>query len=156
MNAKQRPDFGPTIERLKQIAADSGHALLTEGPVHPDHVLLDMCATALHHLGHAQKAHDARGLLTWFNESDPKRRDEMLATYDRLFEEYKEGERRGKPYLLNIAKLKAQTPAGIYAKAAVVRASKTGAAGLAMSLARDLLDCPEMRAVLWPAQRAEG
>jgi hypothetical protein len=43
--------------------------------------------------------------------------------------------------------------AGIYAKAAVVRASKTGAADLAMSLAQDLLGCPGLRASLWPAEK---
>jgi hypothetical protein len=56
-----------------------------------------------------------------------------------------------------IRKMKATTAAGIYAKAAVVRASRTGAADLAMSLAQDpwtvqdLLDCPGLRASLWPA-----
>ena len=40
---------------------------------------------------------------------------------------------------------------GIYAKAAIVRASKTGAQDLAMSLAQDLLDCPGLRTSLWPA-----
>ena len=45
-----------------------------------------------------------------------------------------------------------QIAAGIYAKAMVVRASKTGAAGLAMSLAEDLISCEELRKSLWPAE----
>ena len=68
-------------------------------------------------------------------------------------DEWQEGEARGKPYLPNITRLKAQTAAGIYAKAAVVKASKTGAACLARSLAEDLLACPGLREALWPAQK---
>ncbi len=46
------------------------------------------------------------------------------------------------------------TPAGIYAKALLVRSSTTGATELAMSLAIDLLDCPGLRESLWPAASA--
>ena len=42
-------DLGPTVDRLREIATQSTDALLTEGPVHPDHKLLDLCAEALHH-----------------------------------------------------------------------------------------------------------
>jgi hypothetical protein len=58
--------------------------------------------------------------------------------------------------MVRIRKMKATTAAGIYAKAAVVRASKTGAADLAMSLAEDLLACPGLRAALWPAGEDAG
>ncbi len=58
------------------------------------------------------------------------------------WQEYHEEKKSAKPMMHRIRKLKATTAAGIYAKAAVVRASKTGAADLAMSLAQDLLDCP--------------
>ena len=67
-------------------------------------------------------------------------------------EEYQTGVKSAKPAMGRIRKLKATTAAGIYAKAAAVRASKTGAADLAMSLAQDLLDCPGLRAALWPAE----
>jgi hypothetical protein len=40
---------------------------------------------------------------------------------------------------------------GIFAKALVMRASVTGAAKLAMSLAKDLFACPELGATLRPA-----
>ncbi len=66
--------------------------------------------------------------------------------------EFYSGEKAGKNLLYWIAKKRATTPAGIYAKATVVRASKTGAAGLAMSLAADLLACEELRKALWPAE----
>jgi hypothetical protein len=57
--------------------------------------------------------------------------------------------------LIRIRKMKATAAAGIFAKAAVVRASKTGAADLAMSLAEDLLAAPGLRAALWPAEEVE-
>jgi hypothetical protein len=50
-----------------------------------------------------------------------------------------------------IRKMKATTAAGIYAKAAVPCASRTGAADLAVSLAQDLLDRAGLRSALWPA-----
>jgi len=34
---KNRPDFSPAIALFRDIAAQSGDALLTEGPVNPDH-----------------------------------------------------------------------------------------------------------------------
>jgi hypothetical protein len=55
-----------------------------------------------------------------------------------------------------ITKKPAQTPAGIYAKALVVKSSMTGAAKLARSLAADLIACRELRESLWPAQVEQG
>jgi hypothetical protein len=49
-----------SIARLRQIAAEAGDALLTEGYVQPDYVLLDMCAAALHYLTHAQRTCESR------------------------------------------------------------------------------------------------
>src|ERR1700761_4291337 len=54
-----------TIMRFRQIAAEAGDALLTEGHVQPDHELLEMCAEALHHLTHAQRAMEARDFGNW-------------------------------------------------------------------------------------------
>jgi hypothetical protein len=71
-------------------------------------------------------------------------------------DEYYSGIESAKPAMGRIRKMKATTAAGIYAKAAVVRASKTGAADLAMSLAEDLLACPGLRATLWPAGGGAG
>jgi hypothetical protein len=36
--------FAASIARMREIAKEAGYALLTEGPVHPDHELLDLCA----------------------------------------------------------------------------------------------------------------
>ena len=56
--------------------------------------------------------------------------------------------------LFKAKKIKATTAAGIYAKALIVRSSKSGAPLLAMSLADDLIECPGLRASLWPAREA--
>ena len=135
-----------TIMRFRQIAAEAGDALLTEGDVQPDHELLDMCADALHHLTHARRAMDARDFCNWpMRDKDPVGYAAARKTDEALMAEFCAGEKEGKNPLYWIAKKKAMTPAGIYAKATIVRASKTGAAGLAMSLAADLLDCKELR-----------
>jgi hypothetical protein len=136
----QKPDFSNAIARLREIATTSADNALTEGPVNPDRHLLDLCAETLHALVHAERAIAAR-VFGRFNDKDKA-----------LFEEYCAGTKAAKPLMGRIRKMKATTAAGIYAKAAVVRASKTGAADLAMSLAQDLLDCPGLRASLWPAQ----
>jgi hypothetical protein len=55
-----------------------------------------------------------------------------------------------------LAKLRAITAAGIYAKALVVQASATGAAGLAKSMAEDFIANKELRASIWPAGREDA
>jgi uncharacterized protein YndB with AHSA1/START domain len=60
-NAKQRdlppgPSLLPTADRLREIAALSCDSMVTEGPVHPDHRLLDLCAEALHLFSQADEA----------------------------------------------------------------------------------------------------
>lgn len=50
----------PTIDRMKAIAAQSSDALLTEGPVHPDHQLLDACSEAMHLFKQAKAARTER------------------------------------------------------------------------------------------------
>jgi hypothetical protein len=63
--------------------------------------------------------------------------------------------RQATPLLRAIAKIPALTPAGIYAKALIVKGSKGGAAGLAKTLAEDLIACRELRESLWPAPERE-
>jgi hypothetical protein len=59
-------------------------------------------------------------------------------------------------YLRKAAKIPAKTPAGIYAKAMVARCTRTGAAGLAMSMAEDFLNIPMLRAGLWPNEETRA
>lgn len=55
--------------------------------------------------------------------------------------------------LLKLSRLHAATPAGIFAKARIVRKCGTAAAGTARSLAADLLSSTDLRRVMWPATR---
>lgn len=157
MSSKTKlPDFAPAIARFREIADTSTYALLTEGPVHPDHKLLELCADALHYFKQSERALAARQFTNWVVETDPAKREAGLEEDRRLLAEHNAAAARGKPYLPNIRKLRAQTAAGIYAKAAVVKASRTGAADLARSLAEDLLAVPGLREVLWPAQKGDA
>jgi len=137
-------DLPPAILRLKEIAAQSSDAMLTEGPVHPDHVLLDLCGDALH-LVRAAQALDERWRA--LRSRGPDR-----AERDRLFEQAGTLSRQASGFMRRAKKIKATTAAGVFAKALLVRASRTGAAELAMTLAEDLINCPGLRASLWPAE----
>ncbi|MGH7155856.1 MAG: hypothetical protein ACREF3_18160 [Acetobacteraceae bacterium] len=137
---QDRPDFAPAIAKFRQLVAESGDRLLLgDGPPNPDARLLDLCAEALHHLVTAEKALAAR---RWDATSDQ-------AENDRLLHIYTDGISRSRTPLNLIAKVKATTAAGVYAKATVVRASRTGAAKLAMTLAEDLLANAPLRVLVW-------
>jgi hypothetical protein len=107
----------------------------------------------MHHLRTAEKARGERVMGTrscdWENYTDEQRAED-----ERLFQIYRNGIACAQPRLRQIAKEKATTPAGIYAKALVVRASRTGAKHLAMTLAEDLVNYPALRAAIWPADTA--
>jgi hypothetical protein len=144
-----KPDFSTAIARLREIATTSSDDALTEGPVNPDRRLLDLCAETLHALVHAERAYRSRSWDHGWTEAEM----EAWRTKVRvLMGEYEDGRKSAKPAMGR--KMKATTAAGICAKAAVVRASKTRMADLAMSLAQDLLDCPGLRASHWPADEA--
>jgi hypothetical protein len=151
-----KPDFGPAMSRLRAIAATSADNALTEGPVNADRLLLDLCAQTLHALVHAERTYRSRDCSHLRSSMTTAERAAWYANDKALMDEYWDGTRNAKPQLGRIRKMKATTAAGIYAKAAVVRASKTGAADLAMSLAQDLLDCPGLRSALWPAGEEVG
>ena len=148
MAAKQpMPDLQPAIDRLKAIVAYSGERLLlADGPPNPDAALLDLCSEALHHLKEAEKADQSRDC----DRSTPEgwKRDEELCAKSR------EHSNKAKRPMFRAKKMRATTAAGIYAKALCVRASRTGAAEFAMSLAEDLLSNPALRASLWPSDHA--
>jgi hypothetical protein len=130
-----------TVDRLKQIVAEAGdHLLLGDGPVNPDHALLELCADALHWLKQEKAEQTFREVTAWSPQGawQQSLRDEEV---------YRKAAQR---YLRKAAKISAKTPAGIYAKAMLARCTRTGAAGLAMSLADDFLGIPELRASIWP------
>ncbi len=150
---RQLFNLGPAVRRLTAIANESADAMLTEGPVSPDHELLRLCGEALHHLVHLEKTRDARRHAPYPHLGTEAEKEAALRLDQQLYEQQLECAKGAKPHLGLIRKIKARTAAGIYAKAMVVRASKTGAADLAMTLAADLLDCPGLRASLWPPER---
>jgi hypothetical protein len=149
-------ELQPTIDRLKAIAADAGdRLLLADGPVHPDAALLELCGEALHVRRRAEEL-----LSEWHalpapygqppaTEAENRRRREVDA-------QHRECDTRVTQLLKRAKKIRATTPAGIYAKALLVRASRNGAAVLAMSLAEELIDCRKLRESLWPAAAVEA
>jgi hypothetical protein len=145
------------IARLREITAESANnQLLGEGPPHPEAALLDLCAEALHLLTQAEKALAACQRALKASVASGVRPQAAYYSERDLLEEYTHGISKAKPILRRIAKLHATTPVGIYAKALVVRASRTGAPVLAMSLAIDMIACPGLRASLWPADVADA
>jgi hypothetical protein len=145
-----KPDFTAAMARLREIATTSADNALTEGPVNADRHLLDLCAETLHALIHAERSR-REGREVFQRDLHDKTAENLRPVWQALHADATLGTKSAKPLLGRIRKIKARTAAGIYAKAAVVRASKTGAADLAMSLAQDLLECPGLRASLWPA-----
>ncbi|GAN78542.1 hypothetical protein [Acidisphaera rubrifaciens] len=150
------PDvLGPVLDRLRQIVAQSGDALLLgEGVVSPDAALLDACSTALHHMAaankiEAERCRDADSIKGWWTDADRARLDALL---DRV----QEREATAVQAMRKAKKIRAVTPAGIYAKALVVRASRTGARELARSLAVDLVECKGLRQCLWSGEPASA
>ena len=142
-------ELGDAVDRLRQMADQAGDALFTEGPVNPDHRLLDMCAE----IGHRRKLADAAAehvrsvpMAAFMCKTQEESAQRALAHTER-----DEASRRYSHLLREASKFPATTAAGIYAKAIAVRAFRTGAQYLAMSLAEDLLACPGLRASLWPA-----
>jgi hypothetical protein len=148
------PNLQPTIDRLKVIAAASGDALLTEGPVHPDAALLDLCGEVLRleRLKEAVSKEEETAcgavMLRHTKENDARWRaltNERLSITNKISSALRGGK-----------KMHATTAAGVYAKALMVRASQTGAAEFAMSLAADLIACEGLRQSLWPAEMVEA
>jgi hypothetical protein len=136
-----------TIDRLKQIAAESGDRLyLSDGPVNPDYALLELCADALHWLKQEKAAQTFREVTPWDKDGP----------WNRSLREEDSARKAAQSYLRKAAKIPAKTPAGIYAKAMVARCTRTGAAGLAMSLAEDFLNIPALRSSLWPNEEARA
>jgi hypothetical protein len=154
-------ELAATIERLRTIAAEAGdHLLLGDGPPHPDHKLLDLCAEALHWRRRSDVAEKefrkrqevARTACEAQRRhiTDTERGANMVAYLD-----WQGHEKSMKRILFEAKRIRAQSAAGIYAKALIVRSTQTGATLMAMSLADDLIACPGLRESLWPG-KAEG
>ena len=103
------------VARMRALAEQAGEALLTEGPVHPDHQLLAGCAEVLPLLVQAERARRARSKSRWYHlEGEALRaahvEDECLARV------HIQADDHATPKLRRLTKLRATTPAGIYAR----------------------------------------
>jgi hypothetical protein len=140
-------DHMGAIERLKALATQSGSALLSEGPTHPDHSVLALCAEA-HDLRAAEQAEWRRGRDMPHSNMENPDYAAMMAERDKIQNQHRS-------VLTRIGKIKSATPAGVYAKATIVRDRYSTAHQLAVSLAEDLIALPGLRASLWPAGEGE-
>lgn len=168
MSASQQTELAPqvtsgktalaladTIARLRQIAAESGdHLLLSDGPPHPDHVLLGLAAETLHCMKRLEAIWDEYRKRPWdhqpcgYQVTEEDRR--LLRKHEAAVSaEMAPIEGRLRSLFSQVRKARATTGAGIYAKALICRHSETGAAKLAMSLAEDLVASPHLRMTLW-------
>lgn len=151
-------DVGPhdgmsqTVARLRQIAQESADTLLlANGPPHPDHKLLHECSEAVRLLT------EARRLWEWDQEESFAEARANVPFDDRLERDKQRRaiqdrvQRQANGQMRRAAKLRATTPAGIFAKALVVRATSTGAAVFGKGLAEDLLANDTLRRSIWPA-----
>lgn len=162
-------DMPAAIDRLRRIAAEArDHLLLGDGPPHPDAELLDACGEALHMLVQARNLHDqARAVIdaadrrrsaksrvdngmSWIEDRKAlSARPAWVEDWSALSDKATAIGATAAHRLRRVSHIPATTPAGIYSKALCVRASRTGAVNLAMSLAEDLVSNPALRAALW-------
>lgn len=154
MNKHPQPndgEFSAVIARLREMAVQAGDSLLlANGPPNPDAALLDLCADVMDKHREVMQAWEACrefncstvGVEYYWSVDGTAERKKLLDYAHRL-------DREQATLLRRAAKLHSTTSAGIYAKALIVNASRTGAAKLAMSLARDLIEHKTLRAALW-------
>lgn len=84
--------------------------------------------------------------------SDACSRVEPGAPFCLVYKERQRVDRTSRSAILRCGKLRAMTPAGLYAKAVAVGLCSDQATFLAKSLAADLLQNVELRKALWPAE----
>ena len=159
--AEEGERFQAVIDRVRRWAADAVFGPTCAGveppPLeHDDADLMELCSTILHlHRQEREAWNQARTIVA---EGDgelicSKRKfEERQSRLSPVIPEAQKLSRTVATLSKRASKLSATTPEGIFAKALIVRSSRTGATVLAMSLARDLIEAPRLRAILWPAQ----
>jgi len=160
MNARKSPEasaepreFAAMIALLRRRATVAPGEMERHGAPTLDDDLLNLCGEVIFKHREVTKAWDTIrefncqtvGIEFFYSEDGRQHSKELFAEQRRLA-------REEAVLLRRAAKLHATTAAGIYAKALMVRASRTGAAVLAMSLAQDLIGNRTLRAAVWPAE----
>lgn len=148
-------DHHSIIERMRQIAAASTDSLLLcEGPPHPDAKLLDLCSEVLDAVRAEKRARSASDEMSdkWTGSWSPQ----QIVERDELVRRLQAASKLVTRLAGRARKIRATTPAGIYAKALIVSTSRTGAPHLAASLATDLISLPALRASIWPTDGVAG
>ncbi len=146
-----RPDHQEAIALLRAITTFDPRDTMARKPqqavppklAHPDAKLLQLCTAASESL-----VQRAIALAEWRRGPSPH----GMEGERRLCDQFSGLHREAMAHVRAASKLRAATPAGIYAKALVIRSTLTGAAKLGLSLAEDLLDNPKLRSVLWEAE----
>ncbi len=151
--------FQAVIDRIRRYAHDAIYSPIYGGiefpPLpHDDADLMELCSTILHL--HRQETEARKQMQPIYDEGgrefirDEQKSAERRERLSVLSDEARKNNRRVATLSKQASKLAATTPEGIFAKALIVRKSRTGATVLAMSLARDLIEAPNLRAILWP------
>jgi hypothetical protein len=137
-------DFASSLRNLRQLASTAARTGTTSSaPDHPDAELLKLCADVLDlHAEEERFSREASGIAHGTIANPAYRavldnRDACAAAW--------------KPLLARIGKIPSKTPAGVYAKAMVLRRGYGTAPKLSLSLAEDLVACPGLRSSIWPA-----
>lgn len=143
------------LELFREIAARSGDTLiLGDGPPHPDAQLLQLVVDVLD-LNKRETIKLDEVHATWsqskhpFGEQALKEQKDGRAECARMRTEIKR-------LTLRASKIRAATPAGLFAKTQMLRVTLTTQRGLAGSIAADILENAAIRAALWPTRQDGG
>jgi len=139
-------DDAPPNEPMALLSRIAGRAMEAGADppavVSPDHELLVLCDSAIMQ---GRRCEETEAALRASCPADRKERDHTEAEHGRAMRAFRRS-------LLQITKLRAVTPAGIFAKAlAVEKVGTIAATALGRSLASDLVASAELREAIWPA-----
>lgn len=141
--------FDDPVSKLRHMAnAAPFDEVLSDGPISPDWLLMDLAAEVGKLLDtRAEGIRHREALLDIMPHGSITSGQTILdlCGIERVLT------RKAAAVLRHAAKIPARTPAGIYAKAFLVRKGVAGAGALGMSLADDLLRSPAIRRAIWPA-----
>jgi hypothetical protein len=143
-------EHAAAINQLGKLAAQSFDTLiLAEGPPQPDYVLLDLCANALFAIKQYEIGMSEQRDRRCVTEAEKAFCREIQARCN-------DWQLKARHDMREAGKLAATTPAGLYAKALLVKHAKSNAPVLGLSLAEDFLAMDALRSSLWPAASASA